>query len=235
MPAREINPFTALTRIRSQFLRTQWSTSNHQRVDTTTPQTAQPSGWPQFLRTQWRAISEWTRLRLRPLSHRADFNYIWTKFSKSKHSYGLLEFNVSLSQWWHIETMPAREMNPFTALTRIRSQFLRTQWSMSNHQRVDMTTPQTAQPSGLTTNCMVIHSYGQLGSNTLNYVKRPQLRLHSTDKPRRGQGHCAFGSWRDNIAATNLSIFGSSLFSHAWKEEESRFSWNCSCCCCCGC
>ena len=43
MPAREINPFTALTRIRSQFLRTQWSTSNH---------------------------SEWTRLRLRPLSHR---------------------------------------------------------------------------------------------------------------------------------------------------------------------
>ena len=41
MPAREINPFTALTRIRSQFLRTQWSTSNH---------------------------SEWTRLRLRPLS-----------------------------------------------------------------------------------------------------------------------------------------------------------------------
>ena len=43
MPAREINPFTALTRIRSQFLRTQWSTSNH---------------------------SEWTRIRLRPLSHR---------------------------------------------------------------------------------------------------------------------------------------------------------------------
>ena len=42
MPAREINPFTALTRIRSQFLR-----------------------------TQWRAIiNEWTRLRLRPLSHR---------------------------------------------------------------------------------------------------------------------------------------------------------------------
>ena len=27
----------------------------------------------------------------------------------------------------HIETMPAREMNPFTALTRIRSQVLRTQ------------------------------------------------------------------------------------------------------------
>ena len=44
MPAWEINPFTALTRIRSQFLRTQWSTSNH---------------------------SEWTRLRLRPLSRQA--------------------------------------------------------------------------------------------------------------------------------------------------------------------
>ena len=27
----------------------------------------------------------------------------------------------------HIETMPAREINPFTALTRIRSKFLRTQ------------------------------------------------------------------------------------------------------------
>ena len=49
----------------------------------------------------------------------------------------------------HIETMPAREFNPFTALTRIRSQFLRTQGSTSNHQRVDMTTPHTAQPSGL--------------------------------------------------------------------------------------
>ena len=33
----------------------------------------------------------------------------------------------------HIETMPARKINPFTALTRIRYQFLRTQWSMSNH------------------------------------------------------------------------------------------------------
>ena len=42
MPAREINPFTALNRIRSQFLGTQWRTS----------------------------ISEWTKLRLRPLSHR---------------------------------------------------------------------------------------------------------------------------------------------------------------------
>ena len=49
----------------------------------------------------------------------------------------------------HIETMPGREINPFTALTRIWSQFLRTQWSTSNHQRVDTTTPQTAQPSGL--------------------------------------------------------------------------------------
>ena len=48
----------------------------------------------------------------------------------------------------HIETMPAREINPFTALTRIRSQF--SQHTMTNnHQRVDKTTPQTAQPSGL--------------------------------------------------------------------------------------
>ena len=49
----------------------------------------------------------------------------------------------------HIETMPTWEINPFTALTRIWSQFLRTQWSTSNHQRVDTTTPQTAEPSGL--------------------------------------------------------------------------------------
>ena len=44
--------------------------------------------------------------------------------------------NVSIVCWsltslchsnGHIETMPAREINPFTALTRIRSQFLRTQ------------------------------------------------------------------------------------------------------------
>ena len=57
----------------------------------------------------------------------------------------------------HIETMPAREINPFTALTRIRSQFLRTQWSTSNHQRVDTTTPQTAQPSGLAGEASVIN------------------------------------------------------------------------------
>ena len=56
----------------------------------------------------------------------------------------------------HIETMPAREINPFTALTGIRSQFLRfllkqyLQDTMtSNHQRVHKTTRQTAQPSGL--------------------------------------------------------------------------------------
>ena len=60
------------------------------------------------------------------------------------------EFTVSLCHSnGHIETMPDREINPFTALARIRSQFLRTQWSTSNHQRVDTTTPQTDQPSGL--------------------------------------------------------------------------------------
>ena len=79
MPAWEINPFTALTRIRSQFLRTQWSTSNHQRVDTTTPQ-SNHSEWTRLRIRQlshrgWHndrqaIISEWTRLRLRPLSHR---------------------------------------------------------------------------------------------------------------------------------------------------------------------
>ena len=41
---------------------------------------------------------------------------------------GLLEFITSLCHSnGHIETMPAREINPFAALIRIRSQFLRTQ------------------------------------------------------------------------------------------------------------
>ena len=52
MPAREINPFTALTRIRSQFIRTQLSTSNH---------------------------SEWTRLRLRPLTHWGSLTLLWAE------------------------------------------------------------------------------------------------------------------------------------------------------------
>ena len=42
----------------------------------------------------------------------------------------------------HIETMPAREIDPFTALT-------------SNHQRVDTTTPQTTQPSGLASDATI--------------------------------------------------------------------------------
>ena len=50
----------------------------------------------------------------------------------------------------HIKTMPAREISPFTALTRMQFQLLKTQLSTSNHQRVDTTAPQTIQPSGLT-------------------------------------------------------------------------------------
>ena len=52
MPAREINPFASLTRIRSQFLMTQWRT----------------------------IVSEWTRLRLRPLSHRG-WRFHWSSKS----------------------------------------------------------------------------------------------------------------------------------------------------------
>ena len=59
MPAREINPFTDLTRIRSVFLRTQWSTSNHQRVDKTTPQTAKPSGWAHSLWRYYCILNIW--------------------------------------------------------------------------------------------------------------------------------------------------------------------------------
>ena len=83
MPAREINPFTALTRIRSQFLRTQWSTSNH---------------------------SEWTRIRLRPLSHRAGLNK-WTisvkigesgkfrPFRPWKMTFRAIQSNPALGSW----------------------------------------------------------------------------------------------------------------------------------------
>ena len=56
MPGREMNPFTALTRIRSQFLRTQWRT----------------------------IIKEWTRLRLRPLSHRG-CQVMWSSISFPPH------------------------------------------------------------------------------------------------------------------------------------------------------
>ena len=63
MPAREINPFTALTRIRSQFLRTQWSTSNHSEWTRLRLRPLSHRGWLSN-------HSEWTRLRLRPLSHR---------------------------------------------------------------------------------------------------------------------------------------------------------------------
>ena len=78
----------------------------------------------------------------------------------------------------HIETMPAREFNPFTALTRIRSRFLRTQWSTSNHQRVDMTTPHTAQPSGLA--CGLVSksglSYAGLTRNDCKYLTSHKTR-----------------------------------------------------------
>ena len=42
MPAREINPFTARTRIRSQFLRTQSSASGH---DYASDRSAIGAGW----------------------------------------------------------------------------------------------------------------------------------------------------------------------------------------------
>ena len=67
MPAREINPFTALTRIRSQFLRTQWSTSNH---------------------------SEWIRLRIRPLSHRG-WQLVYQREDIERHG-TLIGLNISV-------------------------------------------------------------------------------------------------------------------------------------------
>ena len=93
MPAREINPFNALTRIRSQFLRTQWSTSNHQRVDTTTPQTAQSSGLATFMVNLLQILS---------------FHYIimvWWRWSCIMHIYNIvtqkrtMEFSISVHCW----------------------------------------------------------------------------------------------------------------------------------------
>ena len=77
MSAREINPFTARTRIRSQFIRTQWSTSNHQRVDTTTPQTAQPSGRTSKWRGNWCFCikSSFIRIYLHIFLHHYSFKY----------------------------------------------------------------------------------------------------------------------------------------------------------------
>ena len=69
----------------------------------------------------WKACARWYVVRSIAFS----FNSIELLANKKKTKTGMSD-----------ETMPAREINPFTALTRIRSQFLRTQWSTSNHQRV---------------------------------------------------------------------------------------------------
>ena len=70
MPAREINPFTALTRIRSQFLRTQWSTSNH---------------------------NEWTRLRIRPLSHRG---WLRRRPVNQQNNWQTMHLNKAVKLWF---------------------------------------------------------------------------------------------------------------------------------------
>ena len=70
-------------------------------------------------------------------------------YTKGPDSVDLLDLPLWCFWVWLVGVYASWEINPFTALTRIRSQFLRTQWSTSNHQRVDTTTPQTAQPSGL--------------------------------------------------------------------------------------
>ena len=103
-------------------------------------------------------IPRYTYLGIRAINMIKNFLKCLNTCCMRENVYGI-GFRASLVCWsltslchsnGHIETMPAREINPFTALTRIRSQFLRTQWSTSNHQRMDMTTPQTAQPLGLT-------------------------------------------------------------------------------------
>ena len=76
MPAPEINPFTALTRIRSQFLRTQWSTSNHQQVDMTTLQKG--GGWRVTHSTQQLII--WFYLKYNHINVQRwllSYMYIW--------------------------------------------------------------------------------------------------------------------------------------------------------------
>ena len=55
-------------------------------------------------------------------------NKLWTVFTIQPR-FGLVSWSLTslCHSNGHIETMPARDINPFNALTRIRSQFLRTQ------------------------------------------------------------------------------------------------------------
>ena len=66
----------------------------------------------------------------------------------------------------HIETMPAREINPFTALTRIRSQFLRTQCS-----RTCKIAPPAPPPWSSKTNFFIniFHAFQDLTCLRLNF------------------------------------------------------------------
>ena len=54
---------------------------------------------------------------------------LWDFFQSGIHMFGLVCWSLTslCHSNGHIETMPAREINPFSALTRIRPQFLRTQ------------------------------------------------------------------------------------------------------------
>ena len=137
----------------------------------------------------------------------------------------------------HMETMPAREINPFTALTRIRSQFLRTQWSTSNHQRVDTTTPLTAQPSGLSVcMCVKIPLYikcrgGGGGAGSVKYARkcilygfpflitRLRIPLELLSLLISARRFCSpFWDWLDQSFFLNFSFFVGSIYAITLKN-----------------
>ena len=118
----------------------------------------------------------------------------------------------------HIETMPAREINPFAALTRIRSQFLRTQWSTSYHQRVDMTTPQDAQPSGLATHLRDI--------GHMNWPNMYPTYLHVNKKKKSDRDlHVIHISDHDNIITVSPGVHLNHHTSYIKIKDEAPSSW----------
>ena len=120
------------------------------------------------------------------------------------------------------ETMPVREIKPLTTLTRIRSQFHRTQWSTSNHQRVNTTTPQTAQPSGAGTSLPWKHT-DLLSMETWSR----QQQIQQIAAPSGGQWWgCGVGT------GGHLGRHGNRLVLFDPVRGQILMNYCCRCCCC---
>ena len=128
----------------------------------------------------------------------------------------------------HIETMPAREINPFTALTRIRYQFLRTQWSTSNHQRVDMTTPHTAQPSGMAAihNVVICPNIPGPWYSCNHFASATLITLLKVDDPPTGSTRC-YSQASININVSPLFLCrGALIYACILIYQYQMYLWN---------